>query len=96
MIKVIAKMNIKPDKIEKCIEVCRELAEETRKEPGCLIYELYQDIDNPQNLTFDENWVSQEALAAHMQAPHFLKTGPLMADLAADGPVEITRYQKLV
>lgn len=73
MIKVVAKNFGDPTKIDELIQLFAKLASTSRKEPGCLRYELYQDIDTPEILTMIEEWDSQEHLDAHLHTAHFLK-----------------------
>ena len=76
MIKVVAKQTIKEDKVEACKAIIVGLVEETRKEEGCIVYELYQDIKNKNVLTFIEEWESMDALKRHMNSKHFLESMP--------------------
>ena len=48
----------------------RKVAEETRREPGCISYMLTQNRDQPLSYVILECWASEEDLAAHMQRPH--------------------------
>jgi quinol monooxygenase YgiN len=51
----------------------RALIEPTRKEPGCLVYELHSDPENPGKFMFYEKFRSQTALDEHVSSPHFKK-----------------------
>jgi quinol monooxygenase YgiN len=42
----------------------------TRKEAGCLCYNLHQAKQDKSQFMFYEQWASKEALAAHGQSPH--------------------------
>ncbi len=46
------------------------LSAPTRAEPGCVIYDLYQDPHAPHEFLRFEIWTSREALEAHKQMPH--------------------------
>jgi quinol monooxygenase YgiN len=48
-----------------------ELAEATRKEPGCELYIPSQDPENPRSLIFYEQYVDKAAFEAHGASPHF-------------------------
>lgn len=52
------------------LAVLHRLIEPTRKEPGCLRYELNQEADNPRAFTFAEKFASREAFDAHTKTPH--------------------------
>jgi quinol monooxygenase YgiN len=71
MVVLIVHMTVKPGTEEDCKRLCREMAAETRKEPGCLQYIVHQSTDHPQNFAFYEQYVDEAALAAHRASPHF-------------------------
>ena len=45
----------------------------TRKEDGCILYELHRSADVPSDFLFYEIWASREAHAEHKRTPHFLR-----------------------
>ena len=49
----------------------RALVAPTRSEPGCLVYELHRDPQNPGKFMFYERFSSQAALDEHLASPHF-------------------------
>ncbi len=55
-------------------DVVREALESfvapTRLEEGCLRYDLFQDVSDPQKFTFIEEWESPAALEKHSQSAH--------------------------
>lgn len=51
----------------------RALAGPSRKEEGCLRYDLHRSIDTPGALLLHEVWASREAHAEHTRLPHFLR-----------------------
>jgi quinol monooxygenase YgiN len=51
----------------------RALVAPTRKEEGCLLYELHRSADAPGGFLFYEIWASREAHAAHLRTDHFLR-----------------------
>jgi quinol monooxygenase YgiN len=42
----------------------------TRKEPGCISYDLHVAEDAPGRFLFYENWTSHAAIDAHGETPH--------------------------
>ncbi len=83
MVTVVAKNTVKQENIQEFITIAKTLVEATNKlDDGCIRYDLYQDCDEPNVLTFIEEWESFEALEAHMKAEHFLKIVPQMSALA--------------
>src|SRR5437867_10485632 len=44
----------------------------TRKEQGNIAYVLHRSMDNPDELMFDELWVDQQSLEAHLKQPYII------------------------
>jgi len=72
---VVAIAETSTDKAEELKSVCLGLIEPTRKESGCISYNLYQDTTNPGKFTFIENWQSKEHLDVHLKSPHLVAAG---------------------
>ena len=51
----------------------RALVGPTRREEGCLIYDLHRSADAPSALLLHEVWASREAHSRHTNTPHFLR-----------------------
>jgi quinol monooxygenase YgiN len=43
----------------------------SRQEPGCLVYELHVDPEDPGKFMFYEKFKDQAALDVHLASPHF-------------------------
>lgn len=69
-LRVVARIQAKPDKIEHVRELLLKLVEPTRREAGCVVYELLQNRDDPGDFTFVEEWASDAALDAHAVSEH--------------------------
>jgi quinol monooxygenase YgiN len=80
MIKVIAKITLKEQYIEAFKETAVKLVSETRKEFGCMSYQLYSDVNLKNEFTFIEEWLSPDALQNHMKAEHFQEAMAKLAD----------------
>ena len=78
MVKVVAKSYAKSDKLDRVLELTKEMVEKTLKENGCIKYELIQDIKAPNTLFTVEEWESEEALNDHMASEHFKRLVPLL------------------
>lgn len=89
MIYVVAKNFIKEGKTEEFRQQAARLIEETRKEAGCIFYDLCQDINNPNVLTFIEKWQDKEALDLHMNMPHFKEIVPKLGELRESSELAI-------
>jgi quinol monooxygenase YgiN len=58
----------------------------TRKETGCLRYELNRDAENPNIYLLYERWKSLADLEAHMKAEHYARLLRAVRDLFAAAP----------
>ena len=70
---VIAKIKSHPDKTEFVFENLLKMVEPTRKEKGCIDYDLCRDNDDPSIFLFYENWENADDLDAHMESDHFVE-----------------------
>jgi quinol monooxygenase YgiN len=65
----------------------------TREEPGCLVYELHLDPEDPGKFMFYEKFTSQAALDQHLTAPYFKR---FQSYLKANDPIAaqtVTKWQ---
>lgn len=66
----------------------------SRKDAGCLSYDLHQAVDNPAAFLFYETWASKALLDAHLQTPHVQPAMAKMGQLVAEPP-QITIWEKI-
>jgi quinol monooxygenase YgiN len=90
-IRVVALMNVRPEKLDETLKAFDSLIAATRQEEGCITYELLQNVEDPNDLTFVEEWSSAEALHAHFETEHF-KAVAARADELLATPPDIRRY----
>lgn len=95
MIKVVAKKLVNEGKVEEVIKLYEELVRETRKEEGCIKYELYQDEKDHRVLAVIEEWESKDALERHMNSEHFTRIVPMIGELA-EKKKDMNIYNKLI
>lgn len=69
-VKVVVSMTIKEEYEDVFLDAFRKMADETRKEKGCIYYDLHQDLRNPLKYVLLEYWATQEDLDAHGQTEH--------------------------
>ena len=90
-IRVVALMNVRPEKLDETLTAFDSLVAATRQEEGCITYELLQNVEDPNDLTFVEEWSSAEALQAHFETEHFKAVAARAGELLATPP-DIRRY----
>lgn len=85
-IRVVARVVALEDKVEPVKSVLIGLIEPTRKEDGCLVYELLQNQKDSTDFTFVEEWESQELLDAHLASAHIAEAVSQLNGLLAAEP----------
>src|SRR5450755_2733186 len=66
----------------------------TRKEDGCINYDLHASPGDPAKFLFHENWTSQAHLDAHLQSAHIQALLPRVDELCAAFP-EIKIWEQI-
>jgi quinol monooxygenase YgiN len=67
---VFATLKSKEDTIVQTKALLTNLIGPTKKEQGCIVYELHQNSENPTNFYFYEIWENRASLDAHLNSPH--------------------------
>lgn len=65
----VATIPVRPEAADAMRPVLAGLAEQTRSEPGCLAYDLYESAVQPGYFITVERWRGQDDLDAHLAAP---------------------------
>src|ERR1017187_1804177 len=66
---VTAQIKAKPGKESQVRQELLSLVDPSRKDDGCLNYDLHQALDNHGSFLFHENWTSVAQLERHLQKP---------------------------
>jgi quinol monooxygenase YgiN len=85
-LRVVARINAKSDKIGEVRKLLSALVEPTRKERGCLTYELLQNRDDPADFTFVEEWASDSTFDSHSTADHIKALTPKLQPMITEPP----------
>ena len=91
MIIVHGTIPIKPDSRERAIDLARRMADATREEIGCISYDFYVGLSDPNTLMLFQEWENMESLMGHFQTDHmdaFLKELPEVVS----GEITTKRY----
>ena len=67
MLTIIARPTVDPDRVEEIKEAMLDLVDATRREEGCVRYELHQDNEQSDRFVFVETWESRELWRRHME-----------------------------
>jgi len=91
---VVATFQARPGKEAELRAALIGLLAPTRKEAGCLNYDLHQSPKDPAKFLFHENWANQTALDAHMQSPQIKALLPRVDELCPKFP-QITVWERM-
>lgn len=93
-IRVIAHIKALPDHVSEVQQILMTLIEPTRKEPGCIQYQLYQNLADKTDFTFVEEWENNSFIDVHLQSAHLAKVITQISGLLATS-ADIRRYNLL-
>jgi quinol monooxygenase YgiN len=92
MIIVHGTFPVKVDVRDDALELMRQMADASKEEEGCVSYEFYVGLTDPNTLLLFQEWESVDALQGHFETDHmeeFLKLLPSVLD----GEVASRRYE---
>lgn len=87
-IAVVAMIKAKAGKEDALGEVLADLVSPSRKDDGCISYDLHRNTDDRSVFVFYEQWESKELLDDHLTQPHLRAFGEKAGDLL-DGPADV-------
>ena len=85
-LRVVARIKARPETLSEVRELLCGLVEPTRKESGCVSYELLQNREDPTDFTFVEEWESAAALESHAASDHIKATRTKLGPVVAGSP----------
>ena len=86
MIIVTGSVRARPESLDEVLRLSLEHVERSRKEPGCLLHTVHQDVEDPHRVVFLEQWEDSAALAAHFEVPESLEFVTAVGELAEETP----------
>jgi quinol monooxygenase YgiN len=91
---VIAQIKAKPGSEAQVRQELLSLVAPSRKDAGCLNYDLHQAQDNSALFMFHENWTTKACLDQHLQKPELQAVLARVGQLVAEPP-RITLWEKI-
>jgi quinol monooxygenase YgiN len=91
MIIVHGSIPIRPECRERALELARAMTEATQAEAGCISYDFYVGLSDPNTLMLFQEWENMDALMGHFQTEHmdeFLRELPQVVS----GEITTRRY----
>ena len=93
-ITVVATFEARPGKEAELKQLLLGLLAPTRKEAGCLNYDLHISPDHPAKFLFHENWTGKALLEAHLQSEH-LQSLLRRVDELCVAPPAVTLWERI-
>jgi len=94
MIKVMATLIAKADKVDETKAALSSLVAPTLDEAGCISYALFQSDADPTEFVTIEEWADQAAIDTHMGSEHIAAALAAAPDILAADP-KITNFTKI-
>jgi quinol monooxygenase YgiN len=91
-ITVTARAKAKPGKEKDLENALRDCVGPTHAEPGCLLYTVHRDLQDPASFLVFERWASIDAHNAHMASAHVQELFKKVPELVA-GPPDILTFE---
>jgi quinol monooxygenase YgiN len=95
LLTVIGRLHAKAGQEDALRTALESLVEPTKKEKGCVTYDLHQGVEDPGLFVFYENWDSGEDLDAHLAAPHLAEFATQLGELLDDSGLVIERVRRI-
>ncbi|KSV94974.1 hypothetical protein N184_15065 [Sinorhizobium sp. GL28] len=95
MVYIIAYLTAHKGKGDDVVSLAAPLIEATRREAGCISYDLYRKPADPDALVFVETWKDKAAVDAHFEEPHLKAFQAAMADLLIEARIELVSPEKV-
>jgi quinol monooxygenase YgiN len=70
-LQAIARYVVPKENRDQVLGLLRELATESRQEPGNISFDVYENVDDRSRVVLLERYESREAFALHRETPHF-------------------------
>ena len=80
---------MKPEYRDEALRACLEVTAPTKQETGCIAYDFYTAVADPNRLHVYEEWESDTALHAHIEMPHTQNFLGKIGSYLAEPPVII-------
>jgi quinol monooxygenase YgiN len=91
---VVAYVRAKPGQEAALKQALLTLPEPSRRDLGCVSYDVHQSQSDPARFVFYENWRSKDLLDAHLGQPH-VRAVLSKAEVLLAEPPEITLWTRL-
>jgi len=96
VIYVVATLTIRPETRAELIAAAKTVIGLTRKEKGCILYDLHESTTDPARFVFVEQWETMEDLMAHGANEHMRPWRKVVKEcMTAPTKIEIITPEKV-
>ncbi len=61
----------KEDRVQEMKDMLKTMVEPSKNEKGCILYDIFQQKENPRKFVVIESWENEEALEGHKNSEHY-------------------------
>jgi quinol monooxygenase YgiN len=91
---VVAYVKARPGMEGQMRQELLSLVHPSRKDEGCINYDLHQSVENPAQFCFHENWTDKDCLDRHLQKPDLQAVLARVGQMVAEPP-QITHWERI-
>lgn len=70
MITINVLLTVKPEHEQTYLTFLNDLVQKSRADQGCLFYDHFRSVQQPNSYIIVENWADDESIAAHNETEH--------------------------
>ena len=86
---MLVTIQVKEGKEKEFEDAFLEAQKGTKKEKGCIAYEINRDTDHPDTFVLVEKWKNLDGLVEHLAADHTTKLLKLFGDLVGKSSIKV-------
>ncbi len=86
MLFIIATLKCQAAKRDEFLAAARACIDATRKEPGCIAYDMHESVTEPGTFRFVERWRDRTAVDDHMASSHLKAFAKVVGVSASEAP----------
>ena len=86
---IVARLKIRPEARDAFLAEAEKIIAGTRAEAGCRFYALHEDVQQPCQFLFYEEWEDRAAIDAHFAEAHFTAFGEAIESMVLERALAI-------
>jgi quinol monooxygenase YgiN len=91
MILILGRLRIAPENHDRFLQMAQEVIPHERQKPGCVGFDIWRDVSDPNVFLMLERWQDQAALDAHLNSDDYARSEERLSALL-DGEAEWEEY----